>query len=95
MNADLIYWNYWQNQPQRAQRAQRYTEGRQRGLFLLGGFRGRGRDMDYFNMDTSVFISVLIYFPVDTGNNTPPPTFPSMQISAEEVAARFDSDIMM
>ena len=41
--------------------------------------------MDYFN--TSVFISVLIYFPEETGNNIPPPTLTSMQISAAESAA--------
>ena len=46
-------------------------------------------------MDTPVFISVLIYFPADTGNNIPPPTFHSMQISAAEAAARFGIGIVM
>ena len=33
---------------------------------------------------TWVFISVLIYFPMEAGNNIPPPTLTSMQISAIE-----------
>ena len=42
-----------------------------------------------------VFISVLIYFPADMGNNIPPPTLPPMQISAAEAAARFGISIVM
>ena len=46
-------------------------------------------------MDTPIFISVLIYFPADAGNNIPPPTLTSMQISASDAAARFGIGIVM